>query len=951
MRNIPFTALTKIQQRIGTEPLIIIGVKWTSTGHETLYADKYIGSFGNFVVGGVGIGGTPGKILDISGIDDVTTVSGTGSNGNITIKLDDTDGSIKKIIDINDVHKQPVTVYQGFSGFAFDETPKFPIYEGEINTPLIWSEADRTFTFDVVTKIEDREVGFAAEEGQFSNLPPQFVGKVWPLAFGQVRKYPAMTFQVVPIGITVENLEIIDRVTQQISDTLTAGALKGLNDLLEFTFVLQAQADGEGNFDEEDILRQQTIDIQEQMNQIRANIKEATDKLVAQKKQLDVDIINATAQLTGKILKVKEITNTGHVTLLNKGKYFPIGMQLYYRIGEYVALGQMNELGIINFQLKRPPPPKLFAYFDADGTVKSEFLVPQYTSSDMYVNSKNKLVPIFDGAPTIGSHGEQIPAGFGLEQTVKPNQVKIIPAGTNVTIISDIDIEYVVNIIPTNVLRVWAYKSVSNVRLLMPVPTEYWRQSTKAYGDMVVPTVVLKRPLSGYAFENWEDQIYVDQDSSVGPNIIAIFAWIIGQYTTHKIDETSFNEAARLCGAYPCNFVLEKRGNVLAVLAEMAYQARCAIWLKNGVFFVRYLPQERDADDTITEDDVEVGTMSVSCTTTEDIVTKIRASYKIDYSRDDTDLIIVRNFIEKYGLIVEEDDFYIYTDAGLVRKSATFWIIRKSNTWKKISFKTMAHKLRLETFDTVLLNFHEKYVSAAPVKALVESANYDSADNTINFTCWVPIRLGTMSKYGLAWPATASETDFFPEVLQQFDAPQKPAFFDRQIAGAFPLIVGGGTTYKVVNPDGTIWDTLNPPSNPNGPLDTIPEWMRASGDPSPSDIGDSTPGIFDPNPENINPSDSPNGDSPIDAISTTNKSVTKPPDPLGASYPAKVIAKEEKGTYHMLVYKKGLGGKASETKGVVQLEIAVDGEIPKDTWAIVSKVGAVYYMQCAVWLP
>ena len=71
-------------------------------------------------------------------------------------------------------------------------------------------------------------------------------------------------------------------------------------------------------------------------------------------------------------------------------------------------------------------------------------------------------------------------------------------------------------------------------------------------------------------------------------------------------------------------------------------------------------------------------------------------------------------------------------------KCATFWLIRKSNTWKRIKFKTFLNKLNLETFDAVTLDFASHYVANGPVLAVVEKANYNSADNCVDFECLVP---------------------------------------------------------------------------------------------------------------------------------------------------------------------------------------------------------------------
>ena len=90
--------------------------------------------------------------------------------------------------------------------------------------------------------------------------------------------------------------------------------------------------------------------------------------------------------------------------------------------------------------------------------------------------------------------------------------------------------------------------------------------------------------------------------------------------------------------------------------------------------------------------------------------------------------VVLRHNIKKYLIHEASYDFYIFNQPDIIYKMATFWLIRKSNTWKRVRFTTPLHKLNLETFDTVLLSFSHPYVASGPVKAIVESARYDSAE-------------------------------------------------------------------------------------------------------------------------------------------------------------------------------------------------------------------------------
>ena len=196
-------------------------------------------------------------------------------------------------------------------------------------------------------------------------------------------------------------------------------------------------------------------------------------------------------------------------------------------------------------------------------------------------------------------------------------------------------------------------------------------------------------------------------------------------------------------------------------LQEIAFQARCAIWISNGVFYLKYLPEEPTPADTITVSDIDAEKgIEVELTSTEDIVTKMKVKWRLSWAdlsdrpKDKAEkTIILRHNVAKYGTQEQEYDFYIYNQPDIVYKCATFWLIRKSNTWKRIKFKTFLNKLNLETFDAVTLDFDQPYVANGPVLAIVEKANYNSADNCVDFECLVPVAGGTMEKYHFFWPA------------------------------------------------------------------------------------------------------------------------------------------------------------------------------------------------------
>ena len=195
MRSISAGGLAKLATRYGIEPITIVEVDWTDVTFS--YSDRTVGAI-------------PGRIIEISDFDDVVSISGSSTSGEVTITLDDTDGSIKTLFNTNDFHKRPARVYQYFSGL--DLTDKFLVFSGKVNTPISWNERDRTLTFTIISHIEDMEIGFSAEEGQFPYLPAALVGKAWPMVFGTVQNYPALQINKAITGTTLTGVGIVSGV-------------------------------------------------------------------------------------------------------------------------------------------------------------------------------------------------------------------------------------------------------------------------------------------------------------------------------------------------------------------------------------------------------------------------------------------------------------------------------------------------------------------------------------------------------------------------------------------------------------------------------------------------------------------------------------------------------------------------------------------------------------------
>lgn len=764
MRNLSAGALTKLAQRYGNEPIIIIEVAWNEEGIIP-YAERKVGNI-------------KGRILEVTNLDNVITVSSGSDSQEMSVTLDDTDGTIKSIMDNYDVHKRDVWVYQWFEELAL--TDRFLLFRGKISTPVTWREGDRSVTFSIITQLEDKEVGFSPEEGQFPYIPRDLIGKTWPSIFGTPLDVPAVRIGAAVTGTTLCGVGILSgqdyhneedlggEPPNTAEQSLRASFLSAVSNIYSHAanaYQVQRYAGDRTKYVLNNDYRDRAEDYQRQANEIRANIA----LIWAQYNRSQ-----ACARCRRKEIRDEAISKglgCNPLTILG-GEDFPRGEIILVINGGYFKGAFEGETNEFNITDRWHPENDQRAL---DNRTEDDRLCPDCESQEP--------------APRIVVWETSVPYGYGnvaadlyrkkyiFGLTVRGFEVKVpvnrgrrdermiqfwADAGSSVKLATDPPFTHVVSIVPGTVLQVKAFKNFHGVRRLVNVPSDLWSTETKQYGSITAELVIVQQ-LTAIEGQEWEsDNIYVTFESSIGPNIVDILKYLIDTYSDLQTDTTSFNAVKTKLTPFPANFALLERKNLVEVLQEIAFQARCSLKLSNGIFYLKYLAEEPTTVDTITEKDIEHQSIEVSLTPTEDLVTKYTVQWRLSYAQEDLNKIILRHNVQKYGIQEEEYEYYIYNQPDTIHKVATFWLIRKSNSWKRIRFRTFLHKLNLETFDSVLLNFQQSYISSGSVKALIEQADFDSANQLIIMECWLPIKSGEMVKYEFAWPAGVSADWVFP---------------------------------------------------------------------------------------------------------------------------------------------------------------------------------------------
>ena len=827
MRVITPAALAAIQNSYGEEPITIIEISWATTGPPKSYADKTVA-------------GIPGKILELGNLDSILDITRSNTSQSIDFSIEDTDGSIKSIIDTQDIHHVPVNVYQYFTGLDVD-TDKFLVFSGKINAPFTWSETSRTLSFQVLSEIENLEFGFSPEEGEIPGLPANLVGKAWPSIFGTAIDVPTVNIGQTVTGTTLCGVGLLEGKNAYLEAPLGGDDCGFYMSLARMSAQIShnnrcGAAAGFGTATANDYI--------DQSNQIRAQIAQQ----VAEKQRQQ---LCAARQRQDKLDEAEEQGLGCNPLRVLGGEDFPQGSVLTLDVGGLTLTGVMNGQ---DFDIHTRTETKtkedaelaerrLFPWrFGIDPCDNRQQPQPQYweltcpgPTSPGQIPTRNPTTNLITGytvqnlTSTITSRGFVYCTGtFALGRPTETSVLKnkFVEAGARVSIVEGDDIAYIVSITPGTVLDIKAYKQFEGDRRLVSIPPTYYTVTVESYGTFNATVVRMTKALSSRVDEGWGDEVFATFESTIGPNPVDILDYIIDRYTDLTIDAASFAAVRPDVDITPMNFAVLDRPNTLDLVKELVFQCRCATYTSGGTIFLKFLPKEPTADEVITVSNVSLGSVEVTTESIEQLATKLVAKFNISYAEDEQK-IILRNNVSKYGTQEREFDFFAYNNAKVVYHVATFWLIRLSNLWKRLRFSGFLDLMRLETFDTVELAL-PPYVANGNILAVVNAADYSSADNQIQFEVEVPVTLGNMEQHPLYWPQNSTL-----EYPTAFDTAPGGGGLGADASGTLPVGVLDGTPFAGLLPQ-TV--AVGGPNAAYGPR---------------SDRGDRRPGDTGFNPGNV----------------------------------------------------------------------------------------------------
>ncbi len=318
-----------------------------------------------------------------------------------------------------------------------------------------------------------------------------------------------------------------------------------------------------------------------------------------------------------------------------------------------------------------------------------------------------------------------------LVQQIEPTEEELLddPDMVSHTLI------YIVNLTSSNsVSGIYAKRNCYGADGFYQVPAGYYSVDLAySYGGKTVTAILMPYPLNVIDDSGWSNEIYISLTSSLSENTATQIKWILDTYSSLSTDATSFSNVANKISNLPSHWALFDQPDSLNLAEEMAWQARCALYIKNNIVYIKYLAEFTGVDTEISKNDVELKTLELDFTRTEDIITKFKAKYVSDYSGEkdsNKEYIYTRN-TDKFGVEVEEYNFEIYTNPECVKAVSQFWGYKYSTSWRKIKITTFLTTLASEAYDWININLPIFSTYTLPSRVLV--ADRDVENHRIEF--------------------------------------------------------------------------------------------------------------------------------------------------------------------------------------------------------------------------
>lgn len=734
MRTLTTDTQTQATQKLGTEPIVIIKVEWT-TGTK-YYSDK------TFILGSLDI---KGKIYDFSPVRGELNAKSFGQLQSASVTLSDIDSTLKNIFDNTVIEQRLVTVYNHYEGLT--EADLTIIMMGKVVSPITWSEGTRRLAFEINSEIDSDDLLLEIKELSTTFPANEDMGKVLPLCFGTPLRVPGLLLQS---GCTGELLTEITSWTTWYSyhdGSYSSDTAKVSYKSTEFHVSnFENYAGQTVTLEIENSLYLGTFDTVDKTKFVCAGLggfnngyPNSTSIVARMESDPDSTVstclwLSNTLDVTGKVLLMHK--NVTYYYLKDPtGKITPVEPEAYNKIKNAVTGTDIT----------------------AQQKTKEIVFVARVTSQ---VGNKVMLSaecvddfgnPVYFDASTnlISIKGKTEYEWSVLPTDNEPFAWTIAP-GARVKVYGK-DSLFIVNSVPSTAIHEVVARRKDKVTA---VPSSYYT----VYLDYVaivngetehLTVIKMDKPLTSYAGQEWNgDDIHVSLTSSIGPNTVTdVIDWIITNRTRGLTkDATSFTETGSAITNYPSHFAVLSQGDSIDLMKDFAWQARVGLYIDSGIVTAKYLSKEPTATVyTANIGVIQFRSMAVEKTSTDEIYPKFTGLWHRSYIDDELIDPVRKSIFEHNTLLYTKRDmetiFSIYNIESCVTKSARFWSSRMSNSWVRVHINTFLTSLNVQIWDAVEVVC--PYINnGTSIIGIVEGISFDTATRQINLNVWLPLKQG-----------------------------------------------------------------------------------------------------------------------------------------------------------------------------------------------------------------
>lgn len=641
-----------------------------------------------------------------------------GSVATVDLVLLDEDKALLALLDANDFQGANVTLYQWFTGQV--QADLLVALKGRIEVAPVWSEKDRTLTITAETPRRVNPVPFAPTEADGLDVDLDHLGNTWPMCFGRPSDVPAVLVKDAPRGTLVQDMTQSGQIEDQdgIAVEVATNVFEIDNPDEDFpqgvtTLVKVADEYMTGTFD--------------------GNVLTVTQRRVNHYTGIAVSGTGAEITVPAGVRCAGQ-----YITIRSPGVESPYSPDIGAVIGT-TALAQYSSV------LGSPI---------AVGSAKFIGYCYRQVGRTCYIWNGNANYVIENAVADVNKYPNDPVDGARW----------VHKAGSPV-VVASVNPVWIVNSIPSDrVIRVRSYRQVTHddhsgfsQNRLVKVPTAIYTVDLNNSDYNGATTLTMDEFLSDRE-SGWSDELFVTVESSQGSNTARVIKYLLDSHSegTMTTDSVSFAAVATKLAKYPSHFAILTQSDVLDLVGDIAWQARCGLVWNGESAKITYLSEEPTSQAMdLTDDNVGDGTIDLTTTPIEDVVTVFSVEWKPNYSDRKPKKLLYRTNVARYGKREQKYSFWIYQHRKCVKKSADFWSARLGRLWRKAE----AEHWGLEGLALDPLDYGRWQVNEflAPVRGLVTETKFQDQAFTA-FCATLPIEAGTLTQSSHFWADDSGDT-------------------------------------------------------------------------------------------------------------------------------------------------------------------------------------------------